>query len=135
MIEATTRTVEGVRFIADAKIVEPREKRNGVYVESVTRGLLGNSELGAILTGFGMRKVGEDWSRDCIIYAFYPWGYWQYKVVRHLLRAYWWSTWFLYDNARVFKGIPPGEMFSWRYFTPYRWVVDLIKKIKISESK
>ena len=134
MIEVTTKTLDGVSFLTNAKIVEPREKRNGVYVELVSERMYRNTEMGVILKGFGLRKVGHDLACDYDIYTFHPWGYWQYRVVRYLLRAYWWLIRFLYDNARMFKEIPPSNRFSWSYFTPYVWVRNALGKIK-SESQ
>lgn len=130
MIVTTVEEVDGVRFIASVRIIEPREKRNGVCVELVSRMISDDTGIGAILKGFGMKNVGRDLYQDVDIYAFYPWGYCQYKIAQYLFKAYWWLIRFLYDNARLFKEIPPGEMFSWRYLTPYRWMVSLARKIK-----
>ena len=122
MIEVSIKHLEGLNFMADVKIVEPREKRNGVYVEYVDERLLDSSlEFKFILRAIGMRQVGEAFEKRAYIYGFYPWGYWQYKVIRHLARVYWMLLLWLYDNARMFKQIPPAEMFSWKYFTPYTW--------------
>ncbi len=131
MILTTVKTIEGVQFISDIEIVEPREKIHGVYVELIGYNLSHSAkELPSILHKLGLRHTGYDINRDSYIYAFYPWGYYQYKIMRVILKAYWWSLWFLYNNTRVFKEIPHNEVFSWHYFTPYVWVKICYKKIK-----
>lgn len=129
MIEVTVKYLEGLNFIADIKIVEPREKRNGVFIEYVDKKLLREApEFKHILRAFGMRKTGDCLERGADIYTFYPWGYLQYKVIHLLVKVYWKAIFWLYNNARMFKQIPSGEMFSWSYFTPYTWVKGVLTK-------
>ena len=123
MIE-TTEAVndEGVRFISSVKFAEPYDYENGVRVEKISKRLLDQvPETALLLNSLGLRKVGKDLWFDAYVYASYPLGYIQYKIVRHILMGYWWLMRFLYNNARMFKQIPSGGCFSWRYFTPYTW--------------
>jgi len=131
MVAISINHLEGLNFIADVKIVEPREKKNGVFIEYVKRDIrLKSPELHLILKAFGMRKVGEEYEMDSDIYTFYPWGYAQYKFIHFWLKIHWRIIHWLYDNGRMFKQIPSGEMFSWSYFTPYVWVKNLLTKIR-----
>lgn len=131
MIEVSVKHLEGLNFIVDVKIVEPREKKNGVYIEYVDRRTLYESPVFKfILRAFGMRQIGEAPERHAYIYAFHPWGYWQYKMIYLLIKAYLMSLWWLYGNARIFKQIPPAEMFSWKYFTLYIWCKTLMNSFR-----
>ncbi len=130
MIE-TTEAIndEGVRFCSKVEFVEPYEYKNGVRIEKVSIRLHDRvPETVLLLNSLGLRRVGIDPCYDAYIYASYPLGYIQYKLIRHLLTGYWWLMKFLYNNARMFKQIPPAECFSWRYFTPYTWVKKLIPR-------
>jgi len=120
MIETSVRHRENLNFIYDIKIVEPREKRNGVYVELVKYKYM-TSEMTTILKAIGMRYSGEDELTDSSVYTFYPWGYYQYILMRKILKAYWWFIKVLYYNARFFQPVEVGEKFSWKYFTPVSW--------------
>ena len=120
MIEITTKTVDGVNFIFDFKIVEPRDKEYGLSIEYVDWRC--EKEVKPILYALGLRRIGERLERAVSIYAFYPWGYFQYKLIIGLARIYWRVIAWLYDNARLFKQIPEYERFSWKYFTPYTWL-------------
>ena len=131
MIEVSINHLEGLNFIADVKIVEPREKENGVFIERIEGNLAKKSpEFISIIKAFGMRKVGRSVVTDTDVYTFYPWGYFQYRLVHFWFRIYWEAIRWLYNNARMFKAIPQGEMFSWSYFTPYIWIKSLLTIIK-----
>lgn len=131
MITTTVSQVDGLNFIVDVKLEPPFEYRNGVRVELVSsRVLVEAPECKLILTALGFELVDFDLVTDSYIYAQLPYRFIQYKVVSFLLRFYWWSIRFLYNNARMFKQIPQGERFSWRYFTPYVWFSIIRSKIR-----
>ena len=130
MIEVSVHYLEGLTFIADIKVVEPREKEKGVYVEHVDWRISADPVTRVILKAYGLRRVGTGLVDRTDVYTFYPWGYWQYKAVHQVFRGYWWMVRFLYDNARLFKAIPPQEIFSWGYFTPYVWLKDIVGRIR-----
>ena len=115
MIEITTDEIEGVKFI---KLVEPIERRCGV--EKVSCRLL-TSEMEFALKINGFRRGEFIPFMDAYEYIQYPLPYYWYRTVNFILKGYWKALKFLYDNARLFKQIPEGECFSWRYFTPYVW--------------
>ena len=117
MIEIIEREVEGVRFIVDLKIQEPDFKVGGVGVHRVSQRFIGDSSCNP--ESWGLRKVGYDASWRAFEYA--AKGYLLVKLIRVVNKAYWHTLRFLYDNVRMFKQIPGGEAFSWRYFTPYVW--------------
>ena len=129
MIQISQDYVDGVSFISDIKIIEPFGYENGVQVERISNNCL-KSSTRRILKALGMRKVsdGQMFDRDCEIWVAYPVNYYRYKMTHCLLRGYWKTVRFLYDNARIFKAIPPGECFSWRYFTPYVWYKQIFKR-------
>ena len=132
MIE-TTEAIndEGVRFISKIRFVEPYEYENGVRVEKVERRQIEQEpEAALLLNSLGLKRVGFDDCWDAYIYALYPIGYVQYKVVQHILTGYYWLVKFLYNNARMFQQIPVGTQFSWKYFTPYAWLRRLYGKEK-----
>ena len=107
MIETTEDIIEGARFLR-TRICEPYEYEKGVRVEKVSYRVL-THECAGVLRLLGLRKVGEEPWTDCAIYAHYPIGYAQYKVVHFLLRGYWWAIRFLYRNARMFQEISPAD--------------------------
>ena len=43
MIAVSINHLEGLNFIADVKIVEPREKENGVFIERIAEDLIKKS--------------------------------------------------------------------------------------------
>jgi len=123
MLEISVRYLEGLNFHMDIKVIEPREKLNGVYVEYLdNRTLHSSPEMPLILKAIGMKRAGYCLERDTEIWAWQPWGYIQYRLIHWFIKTYWWLLRWLYDNARMFKQIPPGTMFSWKYFTPYTWL-------------
>jgi hypothetical protein len=131
MIETTIKQVDGLNFVIDVKLVPPFEYRNGVRVELVSsRMSVEAPEFKLILTALGFELVDFDGCTNSYIYAQLPYRFIQYKVARFLLRFYWWSIRSLYDNARMFKQIPQGERFSWRYFTLYVWFSIIRSKIR-----
>ena len=123
MLEMSIKYLEGLSFHMDIKVVEPREKLNGVYVEYLDSWLLHNSqEMPLILKAIGMKKVGYRLETLQEVWAWQPWGYTQYRLIHWFIKAYWWLLRWLYNNTRMFKRIPPGQIFSWKYFTPYTWI-------------
>lgn len=131
MIE-TTEAIndEGVRFLSRVRFVEPYDYENGVWVEKVSRRTLDQvPETALLLKSLGLKKVGFDHRWDTNVYALYPLGYIQYKVIRHALTGYWWLVRFLYNNARMFQQISSAECFSWKYFTPYVWIKKLQRRM------
>ena len=131
MIEVSVKVVDGVRFIDTIKVVPPYYTRNGVKVELVHYNII--REAQPILGILGYKKCGYDIITDS--YIFVPTWYHKfiYKILEFLLLLYHRSIWFLYDNARLFREIPPGECFSWRYFILYHYLVNgtkMLRKIK-----
>lgn len=120
MIETTIREVEGVKFLETVKIVS-WETRKGIPVQEVDAEVIGETWWEGIRKMLMLEEVEYDFSRKTYIYAQRPVNDITYKVVEFIGRFYWKLMRFLYDECRVFKGIPAGEMFSWRYFTPYVW--------------
>jgi len=134
MITTKVKVLEGVRFRIDVSLEEPFEYRHWVRVEKVSRRLLDNSkEFRIILKALGFREVEEEPWTDSVIFAQYPVCYIRYKAVQFLVNSYWKILLFLYDNARLFKRIPEGEQFSWRYFTPYTWFKAIWDKVHRKE--
>lgn len=130
MLQMSVKYLEGLNFHWDIKIVEPREKQNGVYVEFIDRNLLRQSpELAVIFKAIGLHKVDEHFESFTDVYAWGRWGKLRFSLIRLLILAYWRTLYFLYDNGRVFKEIPPGQCFSWRYFTPYTWLRFITSKL------
>jgi len=123
MIEITVKYVDGVRFVDSWKVVEPIEVRHGVQIERVSRQLLEASPgAESFLKMIGLKRVEvEPWT-DVYIYAFYPMSWLWLEFIRRASCVYWRILRWLYNNARMFKQIPEGEMFSWRYSTPYTWL-------------
>ena len=127
MIEVQVEHREGLNFIVDLRIVKPVEILKGVHIERISNDIIEDSgELNLILKALGMRFLGRDDVSDTHIYAFYPWGYWQYRLVHSLCVFYWKCIRWLYYNARFFQQIPSHERFSWRYFTPYCWYLSFL---------
>ena len=135
MITTEVKLLEGVRFIINVKLEEPFEHKYGVRIERISGRFLAESkEFRIILKALGFRKVEEEPWTDNIIYVQYPVCYIRYKAIQALINAYYKTILFLYDNARLFKKIPEGEQFSWRYFTPYTWFKALWDKRHKKES-
>ena len=125
MIETTIRTIEGVQFIENIRILESDDKLHGVPVHRINSRVLENDELMRTIKAKGLREVGYDCERDEALYAQFPVNFFKAIILNTLFAEYWAIVRWLYDNARVFKQIPPGTMFSWRYFTPYCWCLKL----------
>ena len=117
MIEVTVDEVDGVKFLKNVCILEPDQIINGVGVHRVYP----RDGLDRTLRLLGLRKVGVDYNYRAYLYVVYPTSYFRFKVTEGLLKVYWRSIRWLYDNARVFKAIPSSQPFSWAYFTPYVW--------------
>lgn len=128
MIQISTKYVDGVSFISDFKFVPPYETRNGVRVELVSYEMSRNAKTIAVLKSLRLKKVGRDFSTREDIYAL-PLDFVRIKVALAFVKVYWTSLWWVYDNMRVFKRIPEGSMFSWKYFIPYCWIQSLRRKI------
>ena len=123
-IEVTMREVDGVRFLDRVRILEPDMKRKGVGVHLITHQIENmdfHRELMMSLESLGLRKVDYLQEYRAFAYVQYRLPFIVYKVVGWSWTAYWRTIRFLYDNARMFKQIPPGDCFSWKYFTPYCW--------------
>jgi len=136
VITTEVKLLEGVRFIINVKLEEPFEHKYGVRIERISGRLLAESkEFRIILKALGFRKVEEEPWTDNIIYVQYPVCYIRYKAIQALINAYYKTILFLYDNARLFKKIPEGEQFSWRYFTPYTWFKALWDKGKKEDNQ
>jgi len=129
MIETTISEVDGVRFYKNVKVLEPDDTVGGLGVHLISWRLIDRApELIQVIKLLGLRKVGEVLPMGADQYAQFPMPYLLIRVVQFTLRTYWATIRWLYDNARFFKQIPPPELFSWRYFTPYVWYRELIKK-------
>ena len=124
MIETTEDTIDGITFYKDIKILEPDDTIGGLPVHRISdRVIMRDDELMRAIKALGLKRVGRDirhWG-GCELYAQFPSPFIPIKVIQFTLRVYWAVIRWLYDNARVFKQIPVGECFSWRYFTPYVW--------------
>lgn len=136
MITTKVKVLEGVKFQIDVSLEEPFEYRHGVRVEIINHRYEDKTTY-IILKALGFRFVEyEPWT-DNAIYIQHRIPYLRYKLVKNLIKAYWATLVFLYDNARIFKKIPEGEQFSWEYFTPYTWfkaLRDRIHKRKVIDS-
>ncbi len=130
MIEVKAKYVDGVQFVNNVRITPPYEYEKGVRVEIVDRRMGKETEVLKVLRSLGLKQVGTDLSRRADIYASYPVNFIRYKITMFLWKSYWLSVWWLYDNTRMFKQIPAGEIFSLRYFTPYCWWIFLKRKLK-----
>ena len=129
MITTMIDEVDGVRFYTNIKILEPDYRKFGVGLHWVSDRLIDNEpEVLRYLKAVGLRETEYDISMRAFGYAQYPLHYLHFKVVEFLFKRYWWCIRWLYDNARVFKQIPPNETFSWKYFTLYCWYKRLRKR-------
>lgn len=127
MLEVTVNTVEGVEFIKDVRILEPDGTYLGVPYHSVAYNT--KPEILRMIKATGLRKAGR--LEENFIGDMYTEGsvfYWRLIIARALFRTYWAAVKWLYDNARVFKQIPVGSQFSWSYFTPYCWYLNVKAK-------
>jgi len=122
MIEISVREEEGVRFIDKVKVVS-WEKRKGLPVQLIDELLLRvNPEMDRILKMLWLERVDEDENHPVVIYAQRPVNDLFYLLLKWWCGIYFKVIRFAYRELRVFKQIPPGEYFSWRYFTPYTWL-------------
>lgn len=122
MIEVTTDYIDGVMFY-QFRLLKPEQKKLGIGIHRVDWKLRDRH-----LSLLGLRKVGQETYCRVDLYAsMYP--SYILSCIYFLERGYWKTIRFLYDNARLFKQIPQGERFSWRYFTPYVWVKGIVSKI------
>ncbi len=131
MIETTIREVDGVRFYENIKILEPDDTIGGFGVHYIPDRLrLHVPELMRAIKLLGLKKVGRNAAimGGSDTYAQFPVFYIGVKVAYVLLKIYWGTVRWLYDNARFFKQIPESHPFSWSYFTPYVWYRRLIKR-------
>jgi hypothetical protein len=127
MIEITEKYVDGVRFIDKMRVLDMDERRFGIPVHYVDD-LLGKQDgVAMFLRTHGLSKVGEAIERRADIYVSGPIDPILYWLGERFFRWYWKAVRWSYNNLRVFKQIPPGYMFSWRYFTPYVWFKGLPK--------
>lgn len=129
MIEITIKMVDGVEFIDKVRVLEPDLKWHGVGVHKVDPVWADKFGGHLRLRALGLRRVNYDLQYHSYYYtatipAILSIG------VEYLFHIYWACIRWLYDNARMFKAIPAEECFSWRYLTPYQWIVGLWKKLK-----
>ena len=118
MIEITIKYIDGVQFLDTFKIVS-WEKVDGVNAQLVSRKLINQSYTNHIIRTLGLVKVGYDASMRADIFVK---KYGLSRLYLKLSKVYWRLVRFMYDNCRLFKQIPLGSEFSWRYFTPYTWI-------------
>lgn len=122
MIETTIDEVDGVQFLKDIRILEPDDTVGGMGVYRIDdKTAVWNPEVMRAIKVLGLRRVGRQVEWRANLYAQFPIPFLPIKLVQFALRVYWATIRFLYDNARVFKQIPPNQCFSWTYFTPYVW--------------
>lgn len=122
MIETTIKEVDGVRFFDSARIRETDGTINGVPVHFIQwREVDRNPEIIKLLQNLGLHKVGEDYNCARDYFAQWPFPGIFFIINTFLLKCYWKTLRFLYNNACMFRKIPDNEMFSWKYFTPYCW--------------
>jgi len=129
MIESTVRTVGNEQFTT-MRLLEPDRTRYGMRVHYIGKSFLRDApEAESYLRGLGLSKVRyEEW-RGLYVYAErFPWLV--MKVLGFGMNAYWWVMMWAYFNARVFQPIPPGEMFSWKVFTPYVWGKEIWTRLR-----
>ncbi len=127
MLEVTVNTVDGVEFVSDVRVLEADEKYMGVPAHHIREGI--NPEIMRVVRAMGFRKVGRAafyFKTD--IYVASRFSYYRVIITRALFRCYWSGVKWLYDNARFFKQIPEGSLFSWSYFTPYCWYLKIKAK-------
>jgi len=129
MIEITIKHVDGIDFIDKVHILEPDKIWHGIGVHMVSMRV--DKQAAGFLNLLGLRKVYFDCNYKAYYYARTPFAYYV-KGAEFLCRIYWVLIRWLYDNARIFKQIPEGELFSWRYFTPYVWYKNLRRKYGIN---
>ena len=127
MIEITIRVVDGVRFYGNIRVLAPDIKRYGVGIHLLNESIVQDAELMRYLKIVGLKKVGYDFSLRSGEYTETTRSFLWYKAFNRFFVVYWWCIRWLYDNARVFKQIHEGTMFSWKYFTPYVWYKGLWK--------
>lgn len=121
MIEITTSEVDGVRFYKGIRILEPDDRIGGFPIHFIPDVAVRDPELMRAIKVLGLKRVGRDLPSLSELYAQFPRAYIGVKLTQFMLSVYWGVIRWLYDNARVFKEIPPYEHFSWQYFTPYVW--------------
>jgi hypothetical protein len=128
MLKTTVKYVDGVRFIDKVRFLDMDERRHGIPVHYVDDELLRNTDgLETVLKLHGLWKVDFAYERKASIYTHGWVNFVVFKIVDAVFTLYWPTIRWLYDNARIFKQIPTGTMFSWRYFTPYVWFKGLPK--------
>ncbi len=120
MIEVTAKYVDGVNFIDKVKIIS-WERRHGIPVQQVDYKVLKEPLVKSILKSLMLEEVDYDPCCRITYFAQRPVNDYVFKLIKWSFSVYWYLVRWLYNNARMFKQIPSGEMFSWRYFTPYTW--------------
>tara|TARA_Y100000310_G_scaffold343107_1_gene449231 strand:- start:2835 stop:3221 length:387 start_codon:yes stop_codon:yes gene_type:complete len=122
VIETAIKTVDGVDFITNIRILEADDTIGGFSVHRISDCVIRReAHIMQAIKAMGFKRVGRDMRYRSDLYAQFPIPYIQIKIMQFVLRVYWNALWWLYDNARMFKEVSPTEAFSWKYFTPYVW--------------
>lgn len=111
--------------ISKIKLVPPFEKRNGVYVELVSRRLERDTDTSKLMSSLGFVNTGDKApEREATIWV-RKHSFWYYRLRTKLYNLYIDKLWWLYTHGRVFQIIPAWESFSWKYFTPFHLALKL----------
>ena len=125
MITISVDYVEGVRFISDVKLEDKGERLNGVPVHYVDKRIENEPSFKEFASTLRLKRVEDNpqYMGPGGTYVTSPRNVVFYRLFKFILKIYWTSLRWSYDNVRLFKAIPHGEMFSWKYFTPYTWFI------------
>lgn len=130
MIEVKSYLVDGTEFNQIHRILEPDERIGRVGVHRLPSSLESRTpEIVRLLKLAGIKKVKYDAYRNQDLYAESVLPYAYIKTFLFILKAYWWTIRFLYNNACMFRRKPAFETFTWKSFTPYCWYQN-IKSLK-----
>jgi len=134
MIEVTRTYADGASFVTGVRLKDTGERIGGVRVHYVDKIFLTDCpHVEFFLKSLGLRRIGEeDWSRRAYPYAESIQSYLYLKTFYFLTNLYFKFMKFLYLNATLFRRIPVGEQFSWRYCTLFIWYNN-IKKLFLNK--
>lgn len=119
----------GRSFIDSVRVVPPIYREHGVHVELVSWLMDKVPETQKMMSSLGFKRLGERPEDGAWVYVRQGRCALQYKVLESLHRAQLPILRWLYFHARLFQTIPPGEMFSWRYFTPFYLAIKACKAL------
>ena len=124
MIEVTEKIIDGAKFYTYS-LSKPDIVIYGIPIYQLSDKILMGTDVSSRLSALGLRFVAHYPACRYRLYAQYPIPYFRFKVLEFLARIYWAVLHFSYNNACLFRRIPEGECFSWKYCFFYCWYKSL----------